>query len=470
MASSNKHWPSMFRANPACGFEQYQPQSDLMNNDNPHSHGSSPSSLLSGSKPSLLSSGMDQEGRSTETKARWSPRPEQIRILEAIFNAGVVNPPRDEIRRIRARLQEFGPVADANVFYWFQNRKSRTKHKLRQAAASAARASSSSSSPAPAPPVTPPPPRKHLVLGSNNSSSSSSSDRSSGSSSGGGKAASVVKPPSAAMAADLFAPLSGCSQLYYNRHPMLTAAPEPQPAPLTLQWPPPSQSQQQYSYYLPATELGGVVLGSGSGHAHAHAQAPSMASPGAAALLDGALGLTQDSIDGMSSYAAVKGPCDTNGQFSINAAAASVGVSDAMMSAAVFTEEEDKASWLGGGRLLHYASAAATSDVVSTAAPLSVNAAPSSALTDQLVLQELLDAGMIGGGGVPMATVVVMAAAGPDAGAAVQCYSVPAMARLDVARLFGEAALLLRHTGEPVPVDAARGVTLDHGALYYVLV
>ncbi|OMO65243.1 hypothetical protein COLO4_31392 [Corchorus olitorius] len=71
------------------------------------------------------------EERSPEPKPRWNPKPEQIRILEAIFNSGMVNPPRDEIRKIRAQLQEYGQVGDANVFYWFQNRKSRSKHKLR---------------------------------------------------------------------------------------------------------------------------------------------------------------------------------------------------------------------------------------------------------------------------------------------------------------------------------------------------
>lgn len=76
--------------------------------------------------------GGDQEERSAEPKPRWNPKPEQIRILEAIFNSGMVNPPRDEIRKIRAQLQEYGQVGDANVFYWFQNRKSRSKHKLRQ--------------------------------------------------------------------------------------------------------------------------------------------------------------------------------------------------------------------------------------------------------------------------------------------------------------------------------------------------
>lgn len=71
------------------------------------------------------------EERSPEPKPRWNPKPEQIRILEAIFNSGMVNPPRDEIRKIRAQLQEYGQVGDANVFYWFQNRKSRSKNKLR---------------------------------------------------------------------------------------------------------------------------------------------------------------------------------------------------------------------------------------------------------------------------------------------------------------------------------------------------
>ncbi|KAI3796816.1 hypothetical protein L1987_39502 [Smallanthus sonchifolius] len=72
------------------------------------------------------------EERSQEPKARWNPKPEQIRILESIFNSGLVNPPRDEIRRIRGRLQEYGQVGDANVFYWFQNRKSRAKQKNHQ--------------------------------------------------------------------------------------------------------------------------------------------------------------------------------------------------------------------------------------------------------------------------------------------------------------------------------------------------
>ncbi|KAK1424762.1 hypothetical protein QVD17_20100 [Tagetes erecta] len=118
MASSNRHWPSMFKSKPT-----YTPHQD---HQWPSSH--TPNSTTNRSSP--YSSGCEE--RTPEPKPRWNPKPEQIRILESIFNSGLVNPPRDEIRRIRARLQEYGQVGDANVFYWFQNRKSRSKHKNRQ--------------------------------------------------------------------------------------------------------------------------------------------------------------------------------------------------------------------------------------------------------------------------------------------------------------------------------------------------
>ncbi|KAI3818713.1 hypothetical protein L1987_12528 [Smallanthus sonchifolius] len=112
MASSNRHWPSMFKSKPTYTTHQdHQWQSNGSNKSSPYT------------------SGCDE--RTPEQKPRWNPKPEQIRILESIFNSGLVNPPRDEIRRIRARLQEYGQVGDANVFYWFQNRKSRSKHKNR---------------------------------------------------------------------------------------------------------------------------------------------------------------------------------------------------------------------------------------------------------------------------------------------------------------------------------------------------
>lgn len=104
------------------------------------------------------------EERTPEPKPRWNPKPEQIRILESIFNSGMVNPPRDEIRRIRSQLQIYGQVGDANVFYWFQNRKSRSKHKQRHLKSTAAAAKSTA----------PPPPPLTSVTSSSTSSSSSS--------------------------------------------------------------------------------------------------------------------------------------------------------------------------------------------------------------------------------------------------------------------------------------------------------
>ncbi|KAH1102011.1 hypothetical protein GYH30_036519 [Glycine max] len=118
MSSSNRHWPSMFKSKPC---------------NNPHNqwhHDINTSIVSTGCQRSpYANSGSDE--RTPEPKPRWNPKPEQIRILEAIFNSGMVNPPRDEIRKIRVQLQEYGQVGDANVFYWFQNRKSRSKHKLR---------------------------------------------------------------------------------------------------------------------------------------------------------------------------------------------------------------------------------------------------------------------------------------------------------------------------------------------------
>nr|CCP29683.1 HD transcription factor [Ginkgo biloba] len=115
--TSNRHWPNMFKLKPSTPHHQWHEM---------------PSSTMSNQRLSSSEGASAQyEERSPEPKPRWNPKPEQIRILEAIFNSGMVNPPRDEIRRIRTQLQEFGQVGDANVFYWFQNRKSRTKQKQR---------------------------------------------------------------------------------------------------------------------------------------------------------------------------------------------------------------------------------------------------------------------------------------------------------------------------------------------------
>ncbi|CAI9779619.1 unnamed protein product [Fraxinus pennsylvanica] len=70
--------------------------------------------------------------RNEPVRSRWTPKPEQILILESIFNSGMVNPPKNETVRIRKLLEKFGSVGDANVFYWFQNRRSRSRRRQRQ--------------------------------------------------------------------------------------------------------------------------------------------------------------------------------------------------------------------------------------------------------------------------------------------------------------------------------------------------
>ncbi|XP_065050376.1 WUSCHEL-related homeobox 8-like [Musa acuminata AAA Group] len=155
MASSNRHWPSMFKSKP-CNAHHHQWQHDINS-----CHQKTP-----------YASGFEE--RSPEPKPRWNPKPEQIRILEAIFNSGMVNPPRDEIRRIRAQLQEYGQVGDANVFYWFQNRKSRSKNKQRHLQATRSQTQPSSAAPSPPPVATKP-------TSTATSSSSSSSEQSTGS-------------------------------------------------------------------------------------------------------------------------------------------------------------------------------------------------------------------------------------------------------------------------------------------------
>ncbi|CAL5213270.1 unnamed protein product [Lathyrus oleraceus] len=155
MSSSNKHWPSMFKKSKPDNHQNWQ-------------HGVN-STLLSsaGFQTTPVTLGADVDDRSPEPKPRWNPKPEQIRILESIFNSGMVNPPREEIKKIRAQLQEFGQVGDANVFYWFQNRKSRSKNKHRQLHSNPRNKKNSAAAAVAAQIITAPP----------NSSSSSSSDQ-----------------------------------------------------------------------------------------------------------------------------------------------------------------------------------------------------------------------------------------------------------------------------------------------------
>lgn len=115
--SSNKSWVRKFIRNPSDSSRRRTPQEGTLSHD---------------------------ESSTPDPKPRWNPKPEQVQILEEIFNSGKVNPPREEIKKITTQLQEFGDVGEANIFYWFQNRKSRSKQKQRQQAAEGSRSSAES--------------------------------------------------------------------------------------------------------------------------------------------------------------------------------------------------------------------------------------------------------------------------------------------------------------------------------------
>ena len=66
---------------------------------------------------------------SSVMRPRWCPTTEQIKILEAVFESGTTTPSRDMIVEIAECLKQFGHIVEANVFYWFQNRKARAKRR-----------------------------------------------------------------------------------------------------------------------------------------------------------------------------------------------------------------------------------------------------------------------------------------------------------------------------------------------------
>ncbi|KAH9307802.1 hypothetical protein KI387_035713, partial [Taxus chinensis] len=70
-------------------------------------------------------------GTGVQTRTRWHPKKEQIHVLQGVFDSGVTNPSPHEISRITTELQQFGQLRKSNVYYWFQNRKAKTKKKQR---------------------------------------------------------------------------------------------------------------------------------------------------------------------------------------------------------------------------------------------------------------------------------------------------------------------------------------------------
>ncbi|KAL6853698.1 hypothetical protein ACP4OV_019727 [Aristida adscensionis] len=110
--------------------------------------------------------------RAAMATARWNPTKEQVSVLEALYSKGVRTPTAEEIEKITARLRDHGPIEGKNVFYWFQNHKSRQRHKQqKQQQDSFAYFSRLLRKPPPLPVMTrpqfhpPPPPPPGMVMG-----------------------------------------------------------------------------------------------------------------------------------------------------------------------------------------------------------------------------------------------------------------------------------------------------------------
>ncbi|KAI5010569.1 hypothetical protein ZWY2020_012706 [Hordeum vulgare] len=66
------------------------------------------------------------------SSARWTPTPEQVKILKDLYyDCGIRSPTAEQIQRIAARLRQYGRIEGKNVFYWFQNHKARERQKKR---------------------------------------------------------------------------------------------------------------------------------------------------------------------------------------------------------------------------------------------------------------------------------------------------------------------------------------------------
>ncbi|XP_062007624.1 protein WUSCHEL-like [Rosa rugosa] len=63
------------------------------------------------------------------SSTRWAPTTDQIRILKEFYDNGGKNPTPEQIQRITLQLKRYGQVENKNVFYWFQNHKSRERQK-----------------------------------------------------------------------------------------------------------------------------------------------------------------------------------------------------------------------------------------------------------------------------------------------------------------------------------------------------
>lgn len=78
--------------------------------------------------------GSTEEPREMEKymHSRWNPTPEQTMVLEEVYSSGIRTPTIQQIHEIASKLKNYGRIEGKNVFYWFQNHKSRERLKRRR--------------------------------------------------------------------------------------------------------------------------------------------------------------------------------------------------------------------------------------------------------------------------------------------------------------------------------------------------
>lgn len=69
------------------------------------------------------------QGFRPSARQRWAPSQTQLHILERLYDHGNCTPNKKKIKEITSELSQHGPIAETNVYNWFQNRKARAKRK-----------------------------------------------------------------------------------------------------------------------------------------------------------------------------------------------------------------------------------------------------------------------------------------------------------------------------------------------------
>jgi len=67
-------------------------------------------------------------------KVRWQPTTAQFERLEQMFAIDTTTPQREHLKQVTEELSMLGPIAECNVYNWFQNKKARLKKREQDAA------------------------------------------------------------------------------------------------------------------------------------------------------------------------------------------------------------------------------------------------------------------------------------------------------------------------------------------------